>query len=135
MLLKKSFLHGDVLRRDIFTEVAPFADDIWFWAMAVLSGTKILIPSDANRGLIYIDIDRELSTETLGAENVNQGGNDVQLKRVIEKYPAVREKLIRESADFKPYLSVVMLLENLDRLDACFQNIFAQRFPDFELKS
>ena len=31
----------EVLREDIFLKNAPFADDIWFWAMCVLNNKKI----------------------------------------------------------------------------------------------
>lgn len=131
ILYSKKFFHGDISRRELLKEVAPFADDIWFWAMTVLNGTKILIPTAAQSKLIYVDIDTQINGETLWAKNKTQ--NDVQLKQVIEKYPELLNVLIREAADFKPYLSVVLLIENADKLNACLQNIFAQRFPDFEL--
>ncbi|MBR7025306.1 MAG: glycosyltransferase [Selenomonadaceae bacterium] len=131
--IQKKILYHDVLRRELFMNLSPSADDIWFWAMTVLNGTKIVIPIAAQSKLIYVDIDRELGNETLGAKNVGEGKNDIQLRQVIEKYPAVLEILIREAADFKPYLSVIMLVEDVRKLNACLQNIFAQRFPDFEL--
>ena len=130
-VIKKSFFHKDISRREIFEKLTPLADDIWFWAMAVLNGTKIIVPPNAIKELIFVDIDTQNNGETLWSKNKTQ--NDIQLRQVIETYPALREKLIREVAEFKPYLSVIMLLENLDRLDACLKNISAQRFPDFEL--
>ena len=131
VLYKKKFFHEDILRRDIFMEVSPNNDDIWFWAMAVLNGTKIKIPSKGQRYLIYDDIDMQRGEETLWSKNKN--GNDVQLKQVIERYPALLDKLIREDADSKPALSVIVLLKNADKLNECLNNFFAQRFADFEL--
>ena len=32
----------------------PTNDDIWFWLMAVLHGTKICVPHKANPNLIYV---------------------------------------------------------------------------------
>lgn len=132
-LFKKNFFHDDVLRRDLFTELAPLADDIWFWAMTVLNDTKIKIPDAAQSNLIYVDIDTQTNGETLFSKNIGEGKNDVQLRRIIEYYPTLLEKLIRESAEFKPYLSVVLPVKNSKDLPACLKNIFAQKFPDFEL--
>lgn len=63
-------------------ELAPSADDIWFWAVAVLSNTKIhclgyekheiISPDDQNNALFTI--------------NVAGGRNDIQLNNVIERY-------------------------------------------------
>ena len=112
-------------------ELSPRADDIWFWAMTVLNDTKIVIPPDAHRNLIYVDIDTQLDGETLWATNITQ--NDVQLRKIIEHYPALHEKLIRETVTFKPYLSVVLPVQNPSNITTHLQNIFRQRFPDFEL--
>ena len=130
-LFKKNFFHSDVTKRELFTELSPRADDIWFWAMTVLKGTKIFIPPAAHRNLIYVDLDTELGTETLWA--VNRTQNDVQLRRVLERYPAVLDKLIREVAESKPYVSVVLPVRNAANITTHLQNIFLQRFPDFEL--
>ena len=130
-LFKKEFFHSDVLRRDIFNELVPFADDIWFWTMTVLNGTKIKIPQDALKQLIYVDIDTQLGGETLWAENEIR--NDTYIQRVIEKYPALLDALIREDVEATPYLSVVLVIENVDQLNDCLDNILAQSFFDFEL--
>lgn len=107
------------------------ADDIWFWAMAVLNGTKIKLPAKAQPKLIYVDIDTQVNGETLWAENKTK--NDVQLRQVIEHYPELLEKLIRESAEAEPYISVIVPIKNPANLSACIENIFWQKFPDFEL--
>ena len=131
VLYLKKFFHRDILRRELFMNLSPNADDIWFWAMEVLNGTKIKIPTAAQNDLIYVDIDMQQNGETLWS--VNQTQNDVQLRQVMEKYPALLEKLIREDLETKPYLSVVMLIKNIDNLNNCLDNFFIQKFPDFEL--
>ena len=131
VLYSKKFFYADILRRELWTEIAPTNDDIWFWAMTVLNGMKIKIPEAAHSHLIYVDIDTQRSGETL--YSVNKTQNDVQLRQVIEYYPALLETLIREDADSKPYISVVLPVKNLDNLSACIENIFRQHFPDFEL--
>ena len=131
MLYKKKFFHGDILKREIFMEVSLTNDDIWFWAMTVLNDTPIKIPSAAQSNLIYVDIDAQLGEETLWS--TNKTGNDIQIRQVIERYPTLLEKLIRESAEFKPYISVVMPIKNSANVDACLKNVFDLNFPDFEL--
>lgn len=133
VLYKKKFLHADILKRELFTELSPTNDDIWFWAMAVLNGTKINVPVAAQRTLIYVDIDAQLGEETLASKNVGAGRNDLQIRHVIERYPAILDKLIRETTEFKPYLSVVAPIKNPAAIQACLKNIFEQNFPDFEL--
>lgn len=130
-LYKKNFFHNDILKREIFMKLTPFADDIWFWAMTVLNDTKIKIPSAAQRYLIYVDIDTQIGGETLWA--VNRSKNDEQIRQVLEYYPVLLEKLIREMAVFKPYISVVLPIKNSDKALSSLENIFRQNFPDFEL--
>ena len=130
-LFKRSFLFSDVLNRELFMKLSPLADDLWFWAMTVLNGTKIKIPAAAQRNLIYTDVERELYGETLWRENRIK--NDSQLSQIIEYYPALLNLLIREAAEFKSYISVVMLIKNETVVLECLENIFAQNFPDFEL--
>lgn len=112
-------------------ELAPLADELWFWAMAVLNGTKIRIPAAAQSNLIFVDLDTQQSGETLWS--INRTQNDVQLQKVIKCYPALLDKLIREAVDSKPYLTVIAPVKNPANLQACVENIFQQKFPDCEL--
>lgn len=131
ILYLKKFFYADILRRDIFMEILPLTDDIWFWAMTVLKGTKIKLTASTQNRLIYVDIDRERHGETLWAKNKTE--NDLQLQKIIKKYPALLDALIRESAESIPFISVVMLVENIDKLNSYIGNFFSQKFPDFEL--
>lgn len=131
LLLKKSFFHNDVLNREIFLQVAPIDDELWFWAMAVLNGTKTKFPFGAMNRVISVDLDEQQSGRTLWSQNKIK--KDFWLSKIIEHYPALLERLIREAAESKPYLSVVMPVKNPANVSACIQNIFAQNFPDFEL--
>ena len=100
--------------------------------MNVLNDTKILIPPNALKNLIYVDMEMQRSGETLWA--VNQTKNDEQLRQVVEYYPALLEKLVREATEAKPYISVVLPIKNPAKVDAYLKNIFKQQnFPDFEL--
>ena len=129
---KRKLLHPDILRRELFMKLSPLADDVWFWTMALLNGTKIKIPSEAIHKVIHVDPDNHTNGENLWRENI-MGKQDAQLRQVFEHYPEVLEKLIREAVDSKPYISVVLPVKNPAAVSACLQNIFAQTFPDAEL--
>lgn len=83
-------LYKDILNNELFIKLCPTADDIWFWAMAVLNGTKINVVKNNYYKLIKID---SVQKETLAQYNVSNGGNDKQLQNVIEYYPQILKKL------------------------------------------
>lgn len=92
-------LYKDVLKSSLFAKLAPLADDIWFWAMAVLQGTKIRSIKKGTTTLKYVNPDREYGlTEgaTLASENVVNGRNDEQLKNVVNYYPLLMKYLYHE---------------------------------------
>ncbi len=89
-------LHEDVSKNEIFQEVSPLNDDIWFWAMAVHNGTKIGVLPDFPGYLTYTNAQRELGMNgdgTLADQNVRDGKNDEQLNAVYERYPDVQKAL------------------------------------------
>lgn len=91
VLYPQNSLHKDVLKEELFTELAPKADDVWFWAMAVLNKTKILVVKDWIRELTYVNPERErgLTNEiTLFSFN-KKGGNDLQIEKVLNHYPQI----------------------------------------------
>ncbi len=134
-MLKKSFFQADVSKRELFQELAPIADDLWFWATMVLNDTRIKIPANPISLNSFIDVEMESKNagETLASKNWDEQQYDVQLRKIIERYPTLLDKLIREAVTFKPYLSVVLPVQNSANINACLENFFRQRFPDFEL--
>jgi hypothetical protein len=88
-------LHEDVLNQDLFENLSPNTDDIWFWAMALKNNRKIKIVPNGYSKVININPLRRLNLlneRTLWSEN-SQGGNDIALKNIIEYYPEILEKL------------------------------------------
>ena len=86
-------LYKDVKNIELFTKLAPHADDIWFWAMAVLNNTQIKVVKNNIKTNTYINPERErgLTGElTLFASN-KKGGNDIQMANVISYYPQIKE--------------------------------------------
>lgn len=96
VLFPPNSLYKDVLNEELFTQLAPKADDVWFWAMAVLNGTKIKVAKHNITKLKYLNPERErgLTNEiTLFATN-KKGGNDEQIQKVVAHYPEILTKLI-----------------------------------------
>ncbi|MDR2693205.1 MAG: hypothetical protein LBB74_03210 [Chitinispirillales bacterium] len=89
VLYHKKYLHEDVCRKELFTRLAPYADDLWFYFMALLRGTPVRVAENSCAGVKYVNPYREYGFEdgyTLLTDNVNNGGNDRQFKNLIEHY-------------------------------------------------
>lgn len=85
-----------VMDKALFKELAPTADDIWFWAMAVKNGTKIRkLPDLMMENPIQMPDTLE-DAQALALINCQGGRNTIQMKAVLEKYPELMEKLKEE---------------------------------------
>lgn len=103
VLYPPGVLYKDIFNIDKFRKLSPSADDVWFWAMAVLNGTKIKIIKEPCH-LVYTNSQRELGLNddgTLMSGNVGCNQNDFQLARVMECYPDIMAKLLAEMNDIK----------------------------------
>ena len=91
VLYPANSLYKDVNNKELFVELAPKADDIWFWSMAVLNNTKIMVPKKYIVNLRYLNPERErgLTNEITLFSSNKKGGNDVQLANVTEHYPEI----------------------------------------------
>ena len=86
-------LHQDVLREDLFMKLAPSNDDIWFWLMGVLAGTKIRTVE----GRIMWNKEIRGTRQTGLCQNLNS--DDVileQMNNVLKAYPMIENSLISE---------------------------------------
>jgi len=103
VLYPPHMLHDNVFREDEFMSLAPKADDVWFWAMSVLNGTKIKIVKDGYPHVISVNYAREIGLceeRTLFEDNVGiLGGNDLWLDNVLNKYPQLLDVLHEEKVD------------------------------------
>ena len=83
-------LPEEIFHEDLFLQLSPTADDLWFKAMSLLSGTPILRLHNSID--LWCDIYREESVQdiALSKENVDRGGNDIQLKALFEHYNLYR---------------------------------------------
>lgn len=76
-------LNEEVLNKEKFLKLCPKADDIWLKIMAVLNGTMVMKVKPRSRNFIIIN---GTQTENLNSYNVTEGGNDQQLKNLINEY-------------------------------------------------
>lgn len=93
-------LHEDVADENLFIKLSSTADDLWFWAMAVMNDTRINVVENNITKLKFTSFEREsgISGEkTLAQKNIREGDNDKQLKNIIDHYPLIRKKI--ESCD------------------------------------
>ena len=85
-------LDESMLREELFTEIAPTTDDIWFWAAAVSHNTRILpVPFGKNKpkGL------GKPGTISLKTYNFKSGRdrNFEALTAILSHFPAIKEKI------------------------------------------
>lgn len=90
-------LHNDVLKEEIFMELCPYGDDLWFWAMAVLNGTKINVVKD-NLKMQSSFVDTTKSG-ALWIENA-KWRNDWQIQNLLKFYPILKQRVIFDSNEY-----------------------------------
>lgn len=88
-------LYKDVCNESLFMRLAPKGDDLWFWSMAVLQGTKPVCIGNKQSKHEDINILRNwnINGETTLWHGNNVSGNSVQLSQIIEYYPEIMERL------------------------------------------
>lgn len=97
-LFPPNSLYSDVLNKNLFEKLCPNADDVWIWAMAILNGTKIKGVKYNMTQLTYVNLARELNIlneKTLYSSNF-EGGNDLQIKNILEYYPDIMRILMED---------------------------------------
>ncbi len=95
ILYPPGVLHPDVCDEGLFMKLAPRADDIWFWAMAVLAGTFTRVVENRIAATQATPMSEEAAEDRLWEYN-RQGGNDTQLRAVLQHYPDIAVKLLAE---------------------------------------
>jgi hypothetical protein len=89
-------LKQEMLDSNLFKEIAPTTDDIWFWAAAVANGTKIVpFPFGTHNKPRGLHKPKSLSLKTT---NFKSGTdlNRTALNKILEKYPTIKQKIENE---------------------------------------
>lgn len=68
---------------DLAMELAPTADDIWFKAMALISGTNVSKVSDGRGDFLTV---RSAQRSSLRDINVSEGRNEIQFRAVMDHF-------------------------------------------------
>lgn len=124
-------LKSEVLNKEIFANICPDGDDIWFWAMAVLNDTRIQLVKNSDFKIEFTPGSQETA---LWKSNVNGGHNNKLLASVFERYPVIRDKLLQERMDSAPKISVIIPIYNPGGyLNSCLESLSRQEFADFEV--
>ena len=77
----------EVLREDVFLGKCPYADDIWFWVMALVHNRKIRVVKNHNSVLYCTDIYRQILQNKRSLYRINsKGQNDKQLDELLKLY-------------------------------------------------
>lgn len=131
ILYPPASLHTDVINSDLFMQLAPNADDIWFWAMGVLNNKKTQIVKNPNM-IVYTNHKREFgfynNEQTLYSTNKNQ--NDIQIKNIIENYPDIKNILIENNIK----VSIILPVFNLEtHLKQCLNDLTNQTLKEIEI--
>jgi len=89
-------LFKDVLDKNIFYNLIPTHDDVWFWAMAVLNNKKVGVVKGFSESLVTIENSQNsgLCKENNSAKGIN---TTAAYKKIVQKYPEIFEKLKEEN--------------------------------------
>ena len=109
VLYPPNCFYQDILNEDLFMNLSKNTDDIWFWAMAVLNGTKIKLAEPNYSRLNYID-----GTQDTGLYHNNLGGgnNDKNIKLMLEHYPELLEKLDKDNGLYSNKFEKIFSVKN-----------------------
>ena len=96
ILYQRSLLYEDVTNVDLFKNLCPRADDIWFFVMAKLIGTKYREVKAQKNYFVPLDFFYQYAHKeaSLSASNRDEDMNDVQMKNVLEHYNKTMKELL-----------------------------------------
>lgn len=87
-LYRKRLLCKDVTDKELFTRLCPNADDVWWFFMALMHGTGLILVSVD--GALFLPLDFFFQHFHKGASlystNEHENQNDTQIKAVMEHY-------------------------------------------------
>lgn len=88
-------LRADMIDDELFTAIAPTADDFWFWAAAVANGTPVMpVPFGRNKPC-SLGKPRELSLKTINFKS-GTDRNVATFDAILKRYPEIRQRIENE---------------------------------------
>jgi len=127
-------LHKSVRNQSAFSSICPDGDDLWFWSMAVLNGTKIRTVKDSDFKLDFVSGTQETA---LWIKNVRGSGNDHMLRALHMRHPEIhtiiKSSKIQVEATI-PQVSIIIPIFNTGiYLSKCLDSILSQKFKSIEV--
>lgn len=88
-------LDEKMLVPEIFMELAPTTDDVWFWAAAVSKGTYVVPVPGWHPKMVEIGKPDEFALKSV---NLKPGDdrNKESLDRILERYPNIKSRLVKQ---------------------------------------
>lgn len=83
----KNSFHKDFVRSDLFMQLAPAADDLWCKFLTLINRVRACTVEIEWTDFV------ELQKDGLWISNGMQGGNDRQLRAILNRYPQINELL------------------------------------------
>ena len=125
-----------VFKEKLFSTLCPNADDVWFWAMAILNNRKVFLIDDPLLEINYIEGTQEdQDCKPLWYENYRNGKNDIYLNNVISSIFGLKNKLKEKLRRKTIKVSVVVPIYKTkpEYLEKCLNSIIKQDFDDIEI--
>ncbi|TKZ35380.1 glycosyltransferase [Brachyspira catarrhinii] len=95
-LYQYKLLHSDIFNEELFLKLCPKADDVWFWAMALLNNTKINIIESNMTPIVDYELGYNYYSKLVDI-NVIKNFNDIQLDNCFKYYgDKLKDKLFDE---------------------------------------
>jgi hypothetical protein len=115
-LFPPNSLYKDSCDKKIFTQLCPTGDDIWFWAMAVLQGTKIKVIKNNIDEIMIVNPGRALRLNNeFTLWKINELENDKQINNILNYYKEIKEIIRFNPAEYQGRRSFVKGNEVVDR--------------------
>jgi hypothetical protein len=89
VLYQKILLFKDTENAELFLKLSPYADDLWFYFMIVLSGHTVRIVKNSYTNMKYINPYKEyniIHSVKLSAINMDNDKNDEQFENILNYY-------------------------------------------------
>lgn len=96
ILCPPHIFYKDVLDERLFFYLAPFHDDLWLWAMALLNGAKIKQVENNIPVLKPVSMETEMSNNGETLYSINRVLHNVQFRYICQFYPKIRDILLAD---------------------------------------
>ena len=130
VLYPPNSLSKNVLNEKNMLKLCPNADDIWFWAHALLNRTKINLVTPNIGRLNYVPGSQDGDTP-LWKINVTMGLNDLHIKKLVTKYPQIIDVLFEElsHAKLKKYFGIFNVINGNNNDNYIYKKITFLGYP------